>query len=146
MFLGLRGDASVGDGFSARTQTASLGVPLLAMGVPIFDTMLAIWRRTVRAMLPQGFVGSGTQTHVMQPDKEHHHRLLRKTMNQRTAAIILYGGSAGAGCDSDLRVRCCETARRACTLLAFIVAISVVVRHLERVELWDTGRLLSRRR
>jgi hypothetical protein len=31
-------------------------------------------------------------------------------------------------------------------LIAFIVAIIVVVRHLERVELWDTGRLLSRQR
>lgn len=122
---------------------ASLGVPLLAMGVPIFDTMLAIWRRTVRALLPAELGAAKARVHVMQPDKDHlHHRILRKTLNQRTAAIILYSASVllvalGVG-GSLLRNRA-----PGLFLIAFIVAIVVVVRHLARVELWDTGRLLS---
>jgi len=79
----------------------------------------------------------------MLPDKEHlHHRVLRDTMNQRTAAIILYSISIGlvlVGLGGTLL----KGRAPGLFLIAFIVAIFVVVRHLERVELWDTGRLLS---
>jgi UDP-N-acetylmuramyl pentapeptide phosphotransferase/UDP-N-acetylglucosamine-1-phosphate transferase len=130
---------------SRKELVASLGVPLLAMGVPIFDTMLAIWRRTVRALLPQS-VAAGMRVRVMQPDKDHvHHRILRDTMNQRSAAIILYSVSAVL-----VAVGLAGTLLRhrapGLFLIAFIVAVIVVVRHLERVELWDTGRLLSQER
>ena len=131
---------------SRKELIASLGVPLLAMGVPIFDTMLAIWRRSVRAMLHRKTGEVGRQTQVMQPDKDHlHHRLLRQTMNQRTAAIMLYGMSAAL-----VTLGLCGTLLKGRApglfLIAFIAAVAVVVRHLERVELWDTGRLLSGKR
>lgn len=128
---------------SRKELVASLGMPLLAMGVPIFDTLLAIWRRSVRALLPQTVATVGSRLRLMQPDKDHvHHRVLRDTMNQRTAAIILYAASAilvliGL-CGSLLKGRA-----PGLFLIAFIVAIFVVVRHLARVELWDTGRLFT---
>lgn len=128
---------------SRKELVASLGMPLLAMGVPIFDTMLAIWRRSVRALLPQNVTAVGARVRLMQPDKDHvHHRVLRDTMNQRTAAIILYAVSAvlvlvGLG-GALLKGRA-----PGLFLIAFIAAIYVVVRHLGRVELWDTGRLLT---
>ncbi len=128
---------------SAKELAASLGMPLLAMGIPIFDTMLAIWRRSVRALLPQNLVQVGKRVHLMQPDKDHlHHRILSATLNQRTAAIILYALSAllvlvGLG-GALLHGRA-----PGLFLIAFIVAIYVVVRHLGRVELWDTGRLFT---
>ena len=131
---------------SRKELVASLGMPLLAMGVPIFDTMLAIWRRSVRALLPRGVADSGTRGHLMQPDQDHvHHRILRNTMNQRTAAVILYAISVGLvaiGLGGTLL----KGRAPGLFLIAFIVAIFVVVRHLERVELWDTGRLLSGKR
>jgi hypothetical protein len=131
---------------SRKELVASLGVPLLAMGIPIFDTMLAIWRRTVRAMLPQSVREGGARSRVMQPDKDHlHHRILRDTMNQRTAAVMLYGGSAVL-VTIGLAGTLLRNRAPGLFLIAFIVAIVVVVRHLERVELWDTGRLLSHRR
>ena len=131
---------------SRKELVASLGMPLLAMGVPIFDTLLAIWRRSVRALLPQDVAKVCGQLRVMQPDKDHvHHRLLRDTMSQRTAAIILYAISVGL-----VTIGLLGTLLRGRApglfLIAFIVAIYVVVRHLERVELWDTGRLLSGKR
>lgn len=132
---------------SRKELVASLGVPLLAMGIPIFDTLLAIWRRTVRALLwKKESAEPVAGTRVMQPDKDHiHHRLLRETMSQRTAAIILYCGSVVL-----VTVGLAGTLLRnrapGLFLIAFVAAIVVVVRHLERVELWDTGRLLSRRR
>jgi UDP-GlcNAc:undecaprenyl-phosphate GlcNAc-1-phosphate transferase len=131
---------------SRRELVASLGVPLLAMGIPIFDTMLAIWRRTARALLPQDFIGVDAQTNVMQPDKDHiHHRILRKTLNQRTAAITLYlvalvlvlVGLSG------LLLR---NHAPGFFMIAFMVAVAVAVRHMVSVELWDTGRFLSKKR
>ena len=129
-----------------KELVASLGMPLLAMGVPIFDTMLAIWRRSVRALLPQDVAKACGQLRVMQPDKDHvHHRILRDTMSQRTAAVILYAISAGL-VTIGLFGTLLKGRAPGLFLLAFIVAIYVVVRHLERVELWDTGRLLSGKR
>ena len=131
---------------SRKELVASLGVPLLAMGIPIFDTLLAIWRRTVRAMLPQSVVEVGRRVRVMQPDKEHlHHRLLRATANQRVAAWILYGFSAVLVAVG-LAGTVLKNRAPGLFLIAFIVAIIVIVRHLARVELWDTGRLLSHER
>jgi len=131
---------------SRRELVASLGVPLLAMGIPIFDTMLAIWRRTARAMLPQDFIGAHAQTHVMQPDKDHvHHRILRKTLNQRTAAITLYLASAAlvlVGLSGMLL----RNHAPGFFMITFMVAAVVAVRHMVSVELWDTGRLLSKKR
>ncbi|MDR7416722.1 MAG: MraY family glycosyltransferase [Armatimonadota bacterium] len=61
----------------------SLAVPLVAMGIPILDTALAIVRR-VRKGVP-----------VFQPDREHlHHRLLDRGLSQRQTVFLLYGLSA----------------------------------------------------
>lgn len=131
---------------SRKELVASLGVPMLAMGIPIFDTMLAIWRRSVRALLPQVVADGVKRSRVMQPDKEHvHHRLLRENMNQKTAAITLYAVSlvlVAIGLVGTLL----KGRAPGLFLIAFIVAVYVVARHLQRVELWDTGRLLSQRR
>ncbi|HOR98294.1 MAG TPA: hypothetical protein PLH01_04665 [Kiritimatiellia bacterium] len=130
---------------SRKELAASLGMPLLVMGVPLFDTLLAIWRRSVRACLPSGLVEVGKRVRVMQPDQDHvHHRLLRQTMNQKTAAIILYVIS-GVLVLIGLVGTMLKGRAPGLFLIAFVVAVYIVVRHLERVELWDTGRLLSGR-
>ena len=122
----------------------SLGVPLLAMGVPIFDTSLAILRRTVRAVLKREEDGADEgNTHVMQADTDHlHHRILRKYASQRKAAVALYGlavffvavGFGGLA----LRDRAAGL-----FILAFVVGVQVIVRDMRRIELWDAGRLLN---
>jgi UDP-N-acetylmuramyl pentapeptide phosphotransferase/UDP-N-acetylglucosamine-1-phosphate transferase len=72
----------------------SIGMPLLAMGVPIFDTALAILRRTIRKVLYRG----QDNMHVMEADKDHlHHRILRSSgMNQRRAVVLLYAATIAA--------------------------------------------------
>jgi len=118
-----------------------IGVPLLAMGVPIFDTSLAIIRRTVRAVLNGRDAATGERSRVMQADSDHlHHRLLRKFVSQRKTAGLLYGFAAflvlvGLG-GVALRDRAA-----ALFIVAFIVGTVVVVRDMSRVELWDAGRL-----
>lgn len=122
----------------------SLGVPLLAMGVPIFDTSLAILRRTVRAVLKREEHGADEgNTHVMQADTDHlHHRILRKYASQRKAASALYGLAAffvsiGFG-GLALRDRAAGL-----FILAFIVGVYLIMRDMQRIELWDAGRLLN---
>ncbi len=63
-------------------------VPLLVMGLPIFDTSFAIFRRVVN------------KRPIMEADKGHlHHRLMESGMGQRRTVLMLYGisGIMGVG-------------------------------------------------
>ena len=119
-----------------------VGVPLLAMGVPIFDTALAIVRRTVRAVLRHETQSEDTAgLQVMQADVDHlHHRLLRKFVSQRKTAWLIYALAAflvlvGIG------VVALQDRAAGLFIIAFIVGTVIVVCDMSRVELWDAGRL-----
>ena len=120
-----------------------IGVPLLAMGVPIFDTSLAIVRRTVRAVIKREERSDRDGTKLMQPDSDHlHHRLLRKFLSQKKTAVALYAFSTflvlvGIG-GVALKDRAAGL-----FIIAFVVATFIVVRDMSRVELWDAGRLAN---
>ena len=75
---------------SAKTYTAAVIVlPLIVLGLPIFDTMMAIIRRIIK--------GKSIKA-VFKADKGHlHHRLLAKGYSQKQAVILLYGVSAILG-------------------------------------------------
>ena len=65
-------------GFKATTLT-SLIIPLLILAIPIFDTVLAIFRRLLK--------GESIGT----PDKEHfHHQLLKMKFSTRVTVLIIY--------------------------------------------------------
>ena len=122
----------------------SIGVPILAMGVPIFDTALAIVRRSIRAVLSREVPGRDEgNTHVMRADTDHlHHRILRRFVSQRKAAFALYAlavffVSVGFGALA-LRDRAAGL-----FIVAFVVGVVIVVRDMRRIELWDAGRLLN---
>jgi UDP-GlcNAc:undecaprenyl-phosphate GlcNAc-1-phosphate transferase len=64
------------------STTISILVPVLAMGVPIFDTLFAMVRRFLE------------RRPVFSPDRGHvHHRLLDMGMTQRRVVVGLYGFS-----------------------------------------------------
>ena len=85
MFLGLF-FAFVCSRYTSRAVTlTSLLVPLLAIGVPIFDVFLAIWRRIIRR------IGNPDAGGIMEGDHDHlHHRLMKKTGSQSKTALLLY--------------------------------------------------------
>ena len=116
MFLGLFFAATSMDQCSRPAITvASLLVPLVAIGVPIFDVILAIWRRSVRRFgihmlkknmdneevvseLEHGIDCTGRidlekvteNSGVMDADQDHlHHRLLRESHNKTSRAVLL---------------------------------------------------------
>jgi len=120
----------------------SVGVPLLAMGVPIFDTTLAILRRSLRRFL-SSTENDRVKGEVMQADSDHlHHRLLRATgLNQRKTALILYGLSA-AGVAFGLIAMMLESKSAGVWLIAFAFAAVVIFKD-SYIEILDAGRLAT---
>jgi UDP-GlcNAc:undecaprenyl-phosphate GlcNAc-1-phosphate transferase len=67
------------------TLVATL-VPLIVLGVPIFDVVFAVFRRKAKGK------------HIFEADKEHiHHQLARIGMGQRRSVMMIYGISAIMG-------------------------------------------------
>jgi UDP-GlcNAc:undecaprenyl-phosphate/decaprenyl-phosphate GlcNAc-1-phosphate transferase len=70
-------------GVMKTTAAIALAIPLIIIGVPIFDTASAIVRR-IRHKRP-----------IQEADKGHiHHRLLRRGFDQRQTVLIIYAWSA----------------------------------------------------
>jgi len=122
----------------------SVGVPLLAMGVPIFDTSLAILRRILRRFLASFGTREGLSREVMTADSDHlHHRILRSTgLNQRKTAWILYG-AATAAVVVGLVAMTLQSRSAGLWLAAFAVAAFVIFRDAT-IELFDAGQLLNK--
>jgi UDP-GlcNAc:undecaprenyl-phosphate GlcNAc-1-phosphate transferase len=141
MFLGFTfASIAVATG-SKGTFLASLGVPLLAVGIPVFDTILAIWRRSMRALVSEP-ESPGRRSGLMQPDAEHlHHRLRRQGLNQYQIAVLLYVINALLVVTGLLSLAFRDQAL-GIFLVAFVAGAYVVMRHLVEVELWDTSRAL----
>lgn len=87
MFLGYIIAAVSVMGSMKTAAAAVLIVPLVALAVPITDTLLAIVRRK----------SSGVP--IFSPDKNHlHHRLLAKGLNQKQVVLIMYALTAFFSC------------------------------------------------
>ncbi|MGM9522349.1 MAG: glycosyltransferase family 4 protein [Oscillospiraceae bacterium] len=111
----------------------SFAVPLLALGLPIFDTLFAIVRRLLKGQNP------------MSPDRGHfHHRLIDMGLSQKQAVAILYSISAVLGLSAVLITTSGEM-KAMMLIFAFCVAITIGVvliksmdrtreNHLERQE------------
>jgi len=74
----------------AKTYTAVVIVlPVIVLGIPIFDVTFAIIRRIIK--------GKSIKA-IFKPDKGHlHHKLVEKGFSQKQAVLILYGASAAFG-------------------------------------------------
>ncbi len=150
IFLGDSGSMFLGFTLAALALTTStkgsvvttLAVPLLAAGVPIFDTLLAVWRRSMRAFLNSG-EGKGLME-VMGADMDHlHHRLLEAGLKQRKVAVSLYLANA-ALISVGILALLFQNRSTGIFLIAFIAGSYVVVRHIAHVELWDSGNAIMR--
>jgi len=79
MFIGYTIGAISVLGTLKSTTVVALGIPVLALGLPVFDTCLAIVRRW-RAGRP-----------ISQADRDHlHHKLLQMGLSQREVVLIMY--------------------------------------------------------
>lgn len=86
MFIGFVLAAISVVSFQKSRTIITLFVPVIALGVPIIDTTLAIVRRLAK------------KKHIFQADKEHiHHKLLFREESQRRVVLSLYFLSACFG-------------------------------------------------
>lgn len=94
IFMGDSGSMLIGffiaciaiQGSYKSAAVVALAIPILALGVPIMDTLLAIWRRA----WGRKPLFSGDRDHI-------HHRLIERGMSQSNAALLLYGITAFFG-------------------------------------------------
>ncbi len=102
VFLGDTGSNFIGFFLAALSlETGSkssafgyLAVAFLALGVPIFDTLLAVWRRSNRLALSY-LRRTERPGGIMAGDLEHlHHRLLRGGLSQRDVVAFLHLANA----------------------------------------------------
>ena len=88
-------------------------VPVMALALPLFDTIFAIIRRVLKGQSP------------MTPDRGHlHHRLIDHGLSQKQAVAVLYSLSAMMGLTA---VVICTTGQLRLTLLLIELAIAVAV-------------------
>lgn len=100
-------------GFSKGATVISLFIPILILGIPIFDTFFAIVRRYTN------------HKPIFQPDKGHlHHCLLALGLSHRQTVLIIYAITLFMGiCAILLTVL---SSRQAILILIVIVVFSLV--------------------
>jgi UDP-N-acetylmuramyl pentapeptide phosphotransferase/UDP-N-acetylglucosamine-1-phosphate transferase len=141
MFIGLVLGVVSLQTFTKDTFFLSMTIPLLVLGVPIYDALLAIWRRSVRRFFVGGEVGA-KQVGIMQPDVEHlHHRLLKSGLSTRRVATILFTINAILVVFG-LLITTFQSRESGIVLLALLACVYVLLRHMAVIELRETGRVL----
>ncbi|MFP4200525.1 MAG: MraY family glycosyltransferase, partial [Clostridia bacterium] len=86
MFLGYTLAAVAVAGTLKSTAAVALGVPVLALGLPVMDAMFTVVRRYRNGRA------------FYRADKGHlHHRLIQMGMSQREAVFLMYGVSGWMG-------------------------------------------------
>jgi len=86
LFLGFMLAALSVEGATKSATVVAIIVPVLVLGVPIFDTMFAILRRMLN------------KRPIMEADKGHlHHRIMAAGFGQKRAVLMLYGISGVMG-------------------------------------------------
>jgi len=127
--------------FNKNTFLISLTIPIMVLGVPIYDALLAIWRRTVRSWMNDGKT-PGVKHGIMQPDVEHlHHRLSKAGLSTQRVATSLYvlnGGLVSVG----LLIMLFQSHAAGIFLIALLAGVYVLMRQLAVIELRETGRAL----
>jgi UDP-GlcNAc:undecaprenyl-phosphate GlcNAc-1-phosphate transferase len=112
---------------TAKSETLiGFGLPILVLGIPIFDTLLSILRRFLKRHI------------IMSPDRGHfHHRLLDRGLKQHHVAIIAYLMTAAAAGIGLLLLLTSREASLAVFLFG-LVAILLVFRGIGSVALRKT--------
>ncbi len=134
MFLGFVLAVSAIETSQKSSTAIAILIPIIVLGLPITDTMLAIWRRGVRG------------APLFQADRGHiHHRLLDAGLSQRAACLALWGVSMGLGLVA--LVLAFASSRDAALILVGLALVSaLVLRWLGYLQIERTVEVLDIRR
>ena len=84
--------------FLRTPATLALLIPILIVGVPVFDTLFAMGRRLMKKVFVDKDRTPGALRAMFSADKQHiHHVLMEMGYTHRKAVIILYGLSTVLG-------------------------------------------------
>lgn len=135
MFLGfVLATTAIGSNMKASTTAVSLLVPIVGLGIPIGDTLLAMGRRWLRG------------APVFGADRGHiHHRLLDRGLTQRQAVLAIYAFSAFLSACA-LALTFVSSWAAALLLAAIGFVVFQALRRLGYFDLRETPRLLAARR
>ncbi|MEG1441999.1 MAG: MraY family glycosyltransferase, partial [Oscillospiraceae bacterium] len=110
------------EGFLKMSAVISFAIPILILGLPIFDTLFAITRRVA------------TGRSIMSPDRGHlHHRLLDMGFSQKRVVAILYTLTA-ALCLTAVVMSIKGYGRGLILITAVLVIILVSVKLMEQLK------------
>ena len=149
LFLGDAGSMMLGL-FVATVATELVGrravgavvlLPLAVAGVPLFDVLLAVWRRSIKKVLAR-LSGKKNGAGLFVADKEHlHHRLLARGWNQRKVSKVLQLGAAVMALACILPIIMGAQGWALFAIVAFVFAI-FVGRQVTSVELIQSGNAI----
>lgn len=141
-FLGLFFAAGVLNSMSRAATTVAVLVPLMAVGVPVFDVFLAFWRRLLRRLSVRFGGQAVNDDGIMGADMDHlHHRIFAQNRNQRKTALFLY---FVACCFAFAGVAVMAFSHGSAVVGYFLVLLVAViaVRRFATVEMVDSARML----
>jgi UDP-N-acetylmuramyl pentapeptide phosphotransferase/UDP-N-acetylglucosamine-1-phosphate transferase len=120
---------------------SSILIPILAVGVPLFDTFLAMWRRFARKLIST----KEDKTGIMTADSEHlHHRLLRDNQDKQVKTVFIIYGLAGLFGILALTTMLLQNTTPVLAFALTMLTIIVIIRRIATLELWhSTTALIS---
>jgi UDP-GlcNAc:undecaprenyl-phosphate GlcNAc-1-phosphate transferase len=120
------------------TTGFALLLPILALGLPIMDTLLSMIRRVLRPALPNPSNGKNRISKfgaMFQPDRSHiHHKLLSNGLSHRNAVLVLYLVSCGLGL-SAFAITIVNNFAGSLILMAVGIAVVIGIRRLQYKEM-----------
>ncbi len=139
MFLGMFLAVAGAETLDYTATFTSLLLPPLIVGVPLFDMILAVWRRSIRKKLNPGAAG------VMDADSDHlHHRFLHNSGSHSRAAVRMYILSAFFALLAIGLLLMRGRAAGAAFVLLVLIGL-VILRSLAVTELYDSVSFLRKR-
>ncbi|RJQ78893.1 MAG: undecaprenyl/decaprenyl-phosphate alpha-N-acetylglucosaminyl 1-phosphate transferase [Desulfobacteraceae bacterium] len=111
--------------------TVAILIPIIALGVPLMDTLLAPVRRFILGK------------RLFQPDKSHiHHRLLKRGFSHRKAVLVMYGATVCMGLFALIGVHAVD-GHAGLFLFALGVLLFICVRQLGYLEYLAVDKVLG---
>jgi len=120
---------------------SSVVLPLLAAGIPLFDTFLAIWRRLSQRYI-NTFINHNRSGSVMTADRYHlHHRLFDATRSQSKTVLFMYSIALVLGALA-VGASLFQDSLPGLGVIMLLIVASTMIKNMANIELWNSARLI----
>jgi UDP-GlcNAc:undecaprenyl-phosphate/decaprenyl-phosphate GlcNAc-1-phosphate transferase len=149
-FLGDTGSLFIGFSFAFFSLSSSLKgasfisfwLPVLCFGVPLFDTLLAVWRRIARKVILH-LQQSPFSSAVTGGDAEHlHHRLVATGLTPTRMNWVLYLANSLLVFAAVISISVNNSALLTAGMIVLLLVAVVVVKCIARIELRESSKVV----